>query len=54
MDKSKHFVFIVAIVIALLLIVSNLATPVHATGTGIIDSVPTSMGIPIAISSIID
>jgi len=31
MDKSKHFLLIVAIVITLLLIVSNLATPIPAS-----------------------
>ena len=46
MNKSKYFVFILAITAILLLVLGNRVTSAQATSMGIIDVTPTPIGTP--------
>ena len=47
MIESKRFAFFMVIVIALVLTISNWATPAQATSTGMIDVTPTPTRTPV-------
>jgi len=50
MNRPKHFVFIVAMTVIMLLIFGNWAASAQATTLGIIDVTPTPTGTPVGIT----